>query len=41
MRNREYLLCALLDCGYADLVMLDDVGYDIDMITALCNEVCI
>ena len=30
MRNREYLLCALLDCGYADLAMLDDVGYDIN-----------
>ena len=33
MRNSEYLLCALLDCGYADLEMLDDVGYDIVDIT--------
>lgn len=34
MENREYLLCVLLDCGYADLAMLDDVGYDIDEIVA-------
>lgn len=34
MRNSEYLLCALLDCGYADLAMLDDVGYDMNEIVA-------
>ena len=34
MENREYLLCVLLDCGYADLSMLDDVGYDMDEIVA-------
>lgn len=34
MENREYLLCTLLDCGYADLAMLDDVGYDINEIVA-------
>lgn len=34
MENREYLLCALLDCGCDDLSMLDDVGYDIDEIVA-------
>jgi hypothetical protein len=34
MENREYLLCTLLDCGYADLSMLDDVGYDIAEIVA-------
>ena len=44
MRNSEYLLCALLDCGYADLTMLDDVGYDINDIIketkAVFGDIC-
>ena len=34
MENREWLLTALLECGYADLSMLDNVGYDIEEIIA-------
>lgn len=45
MRNREYLLCTLLDCGYADLAMLDDVGYDINDIAAearlMFGDICL
>lgn len=29
MKGVESLLCSLLDCGYLDLDILDDVGYDL------------
>ena len=29
MNGREELLCAILDCGFADLGMIDDCQYDL------------
>ena len=34
MKGAESLLCSLLDCGYMDLDILEDVGYDLGKIAS-------
>ena len=36
--NRDYLLCTLLDCGTADLELLENINYDLDDITGLTDD---
>lgn len=36
--NAEYLLSTLLQCGTADLSLLEDVDYDLDEIAKECQE---
>jgi hypothetical protein len=35
MNRREELLCGILDCGFADLRIIDDCRYDL---TQICND---
>ena len=35
MNGREELLCGILDCGFADLSIIDDCRYDM---TQMCND---
>lgn len=42
MTNQEAILCGLLDCGTADLPMLEDINYDIeDIVQELSQDGCL
>ena len=42
MTNQEAILCSLLDCGTADLPMLEDINYDVeDIVQELSQDSCL